>query len=48
MNYPIPKPQQKSFWADLSIGSMTYLLAQYLPKHQTKIILTPDSETAQR
>ena len=48
MNYPIPKPQQKSFWTDLSIGSMTYLLAQYLPKHQTKIILTPDSETAQR
>ena len=48
MNYPIPKPQQKSFWTDLSIGSMTYLLVQYLPKHQTKIILTPDSETAQR
>lgn len=48
MNYLIPKPTQKSLWMNLSAGSMPYLLAQYLPQQQTKIILTADSETAQR
>ncbi len=48
MNYPLPKPAQKSFWTALSSGSLSYLLTEHLPKHQTKIILTKDSETAQR
>lgn len=48
MSYPIPQPSQKSFWLDLSVGSMPYLLAQHLPQQTTKIILTADSETAHR
>ena len=48
MNFPIPKPTQKSYWTDLSSGSLPYLLTQNLPKNTLKIILTADSETALR
>nr|WP_244773667.1 transcription-repair coupling factor [Alysiella crassa]UOP08116.1 transcription-repair coupling factor [Alysiella crassa] len=48
MNFPLPKPAQKSFWTDLSLGSMPYLLSENLPKNSSKIILTADSETAHR
>lgn len=48
MNYPIPPKTQKSFWTHLSQGSLPYVLSENLPKNQTKIILTADSETAHR
>ncbi len=48
MNFLIPKPTQKTFWTDLSSGSLPYLLTQNLPKNQLVIVLTKDSESAQR
>lgn len=47
-DFPIPSAGQKNFWSALSSGSLPYLLVQHLPRRQTKIILTADSETALR
>ncbi|ULJ61922.1 transcription-repair coupling factor [Wielerella bovis] len=48
MNYPIPAASQKSYWTELSNGSLIYLLTQNLPPNSNKLILTADSETAHR
>lgn len=48
MNYPIAATQKKSIWTELSQGSLPYIISQYLPHDRVKIILTSDSETAQR
>ena len=46
--FPLPKPQQKTIWQDLSQGSLPYFLTHKLPEKTCKIVLTADSETAHR
>ncbi|MDO5357285.1 MAG: transcription-repair coupling factor [Conchiformibius sp.] len=46
--FPLPKPRQKSRWSALSSGSLPWLLAENLPDTPLKIVLTADSEQAQR
>ena len=48
MNYPIPKPREKSRWLNLSQGSLPLALARYLPHKQLKVVLTQDAEQALR
>ena len=48
MNYPIPKPHEKSRWFNLSQGSLPLALARYLPHKQLKVVLTQDAEQALR
>ncbi|MGP1364208.1 transcription-repair coupling factor [Neisseria sicca] len=48
MNYPIPKPREKSRWFNLSQGSLPLALARYLPHKQLKVVLTQDAEQALR
>ena len=48
MNYPIPKPREKSRWLNLSQGSLPLALARYLPHRQLKVVLTQDTEQALR
>lgn len=48
MAFSIPKSNQKSYWTELSVGSLPYFLSQKLPQQTPKIILTSDSETALR
>ena len=46
--FPIPQAKQTVYWPDLSAGSLTLLLRQYLPAQDIKIILTSDTEQAIR
>ena len=46
MNYPIPKPREKSRWLNLSQGSLPLALARYLPHKRLKVVLTQDAEQA--
>ena len=48
MNYPIPKPREKSRWLNLSQGSLPLALARYLPHKRLKVVLTQDAEQALR
>lgn len=48
MNYPIPKPREKSRWPNLSQGSLPLALARYLPHKRLKVVLTQDAEQALR
>lgn len=48
MTYPIPKPREKSYWPNLSQGSLPLALARYLPDKQLKVVLTQDAEQALR
>ncbi|HGS8437640.1 TPA: transcription-repair coupling factor [Neisseria lactamica] len=48
MTYPIPKPREKSYWSNLSQGSLPLALARYLPDKQLKVVLTQDAEQALR
>ena len=48
MNFPLPKPAQKSRWLNLSADSLPYFLTSRLPEKPFKLILTPDAETALR
>lgn len=48
MNYPIPKPREKSRWLNLSQGSLPLALVRYLPHKQLKVVLTQDAEQALR
>ena len=48
MNYPIPKPREKSRWLNLSQGSLPLALARYLPHKRLKVVLTQDTEQALR
>ena len=48
MNYPIPKPREKSRWFNLSQGSLPLALARYLPHKRLKVVLTQDAEQALR
>lgn len=46
--YSLPKSKQKSIWNHLSLGSLPFVLTQYLPENPIKIVLTADMETAQQ
>ena len=48
MNYPIPKPREKSRWLNLSQGLLPLALARYLPHKRLKVVLTQDAEQALR
>ena len=48
MNYPLPAPQQKARWLDLTRGSLPWALSHYLPPHPLKVVLTQDVEQALR
>ena len=48
MNYPIPKPREKSRWLNLSQDSLPLALARYLPHKRLKVVLTQDAEQALR
>lgn len=48
MTYPIPKPQEKSRWLNLSPGSLPLAMARHLPHKQLKVVLTQDAEQALR
>ncbi len=48
MNYPLPAPQQKARWLDLTRGSLPWALSHYLPPQPLKVVLTQDVEQALR
>ncbi len=48
MNYPLPKPKEKSRWLHLSAGSLPWALTRHLPEKTLKIVLTQDAEQALR
>ncbi|MDO4695963.1 MAG: transcription-repair coupling factor [Neisseria sp.] len=48
MNFPLPKPKEKSRWQGLSAGSLPFVLAQHLPQDKLKVVLTEDVEQALR
>lgn len=46
--FPLPQRHQKSYWQELSSGSLPLLLTEHLPEKIFKIVLTPDAESALR
>ena len=48
MTYTLPAPAKKSVWPGLSRGSLPLFLAENLPEHTLKIVLTQDVEQALR
>ncbi len=48
MTYTLPAPAKKSVWPSLSRGSLPLFLAENLPEHTLKIVLTQDVEQALR
>ncbi|RRD91608.1 transcription-repair coupling factor [Conchiformibius steedae] len=47
-DFPLPQPQRKADWTQLSSGSLPFLLAQHLPTQGTHLILTADNNQAHR
>lgn len=49
MTLPLPTPSAPRVrWLNLTAGSLPYFLTQNLPSDQTKIVFTPDAESALR